>query len=434
MAYARDPETLQNLTKEHLLAAAREWDSRRRVSNFKSKTPLEVVIIGRRFPTKAIVALAHELAGFGTLTSQQLAGEAARRCLQALGFELVTPDATAPSPEPNSPTDSLAWLQRHHVDEAAAEIRKSMEFAISQKYIATKPHETEWRVGIDELWYSPRMLRFYVYSAAGLSLDQAPSKSEYDRFRAHLEALGFPVKRGRTPVRARPTPWSAGGLRRAAVALIGLSDDVVSSESAEHDVDPLQILLDGAVYPAGALLGLMPDTSLSDQDFAAIADAGAVLRAAPDPLDLELDGLLVRVDLSTEARREITARIGQGRFRAALMRLHGRCSVTGIATPEVLRAAHIHRWVDCVDTPAARLDLENGLLLTANLDALFEVGLIAFDDEGGILISSRLDADAQAALGIHAAMRLMAMPSATQRAYLAKHRDRTRAMHVDQTA
>ena len=430
MAYARDPETLQNLTKEHLLAAAREWDSRGRVSNFKSKTPREVVISGRTYPTKAIVALAYELAGLGTLTSQQLAGKAARRCLQALGFALTTADTVMPGPDPNSTADSLVRLQRHHVEEAAAEIRESMEFAIAQKYIAKKPHETEWRVGIEGFWYSPRVLRFYAYSAAGLSLDNDLSKSEYDRFRAHLEALGFPVRRRRTPVRAR----AAGDLRQAAAALIGLVDHAASSDSAEHDADSLQILMDGAVYPAGALLGLMRDTALSDQDFTAIADADAVLRAAPDPLDLELSALAERSDLSTEARREITARIGQGNFRSTLIRLHGGCSVTGISTPEVLRAAHIHRWVDCAETPAARLDPDNGLLLTANLDALFEVGLIAFDDEGGILISPRLDADAQVALGIHVGMRLGATPSAAQRTYLAKHRDRTRAMRVDETA
>ena len=230
-------------------------------------------------------------------------------------------------------------------------------------------------------------------------------------------------------------PLTAGGqLRRSAAALIDLANDAVNSESTENDADPLQIFLDGLAYPASALLGLTPGAAPSDQDLAAIADADAVLRAAPDPLDHELDALAARSDLSTEARREIATRIGQGRFRAALIQLHRGCSVTGISTPEVLRAAHIHRWADCVDTPAARLDINNGLLLTANLDALFEVGLIAFEDEGGILISSRLDADAQTALGVHAGMRLIATPSAKQRVYLAKHRDRTRAMRVDGTA
>ena len=398
MVNARDPEALQNLTREHLLAASREWDSRERVSNFKSKTPREVVISGRKYPTKAIVALAHELAGFGTLTSQQLAGEAARRRLQAVGFALA--DAVAPSPDPNPASISLEQLQRHHIEAGAAAMRESMEWSIANKNIARKPHETEWRVGIDELWYNPRVLRHYAYVAAGLSVNYALSMSEYDCYRAHLEALGFPVKRGRTPVHARTKPKSAGDLRRVAATLLGLADDA----------DPLQVLLDGAAYPAGALLGLTPSTAPSDQD------------------------LMARNDLSTEARREITARIGQGRFRAALMRLHGGCSVTGISTPEVLRAAHIHRWADCTETPAARLDPDNGLLLTANLDALFEAGLIAFGDEGGILISPQLDADAQAALGIHTGMKLMATPSAAQRVYLAKHRDRTCAMRVDETA
>lgn len=422
MVNARDPEALQNLTREHLLAASREWDSRERVSNFKSKTPREVVISGRKYPTKAIVALAHELAGFGTLTSQQLAGEAARRRLQAVGFALA--DAVAPSPDPNPASISLEQLQRHHIEAGAAAMRESMEWSIANKNIARKPHETEWRVGIDELWYNPRVLRHYAYVAAGLSVNYALSMSEYDCYRAHLEALGFPVKRGRTPVHARTKPKSAGDLRRVAATLLGLADDA----------DPLQVLLDGAAYPAGALLGLTPSTAPSDQDLATISEAGAVLRAAPDPLDLELETLMARNDLSTEARREITARIGQGRFRAALMRLHGGCSVTGISTPEVLRAAHIHRWADCTETPAARLDPDNGLLLTANLDALFEAGLIAFGDEGGILISPQLDADAQAALGIHTGMKLMATPSAAQRVYLAKHRDRTCAMRVDETA
>ncbi|QBQ95916.1 HNH endonuclease [Paraburkholderia pallida] len=411
MAPPRDPETLQNLTKAHLQAAALYWNGGTRVSHFKATTPHGVVINGHTYPTKAIVALAHELAGLGTLTSEQLAGKAARRHLQALGFPLAN-------------ANQLERLQRKHVESGAAAMREFMEHAIAQKHIAEKLHATEWRVGIDGLWYSPRALRLNAYAAAGLPISHDLSKSEYDRYRAHLTALGFPVERAHKPERARTTPRCANDLRRAASALIECVDDA----------DPLQILLDGTCYPAGTLLGLMPGAALSDQDLAAISEAGAVLRTAPDPLDLELGALAARSDLSTEVRREVTARIGQGRFRAALMQLHGGCLVTGIATPEVLRAAHIHRWKDCAETPEARLDPENGLLLTANLDALFEVGLIAFGDDGEIVISPRLDADARAVLGIHGGMRLASTPSDAQRAYLAKHRDRIRAMHGDETA
>ncbi|WP_354681944.1 HNH endonuclease signature motif containing protein [Cupriavidus necator] len=106
------------------------------------------------------------------------------------------------------------------------------------------------------------------------------------------------------------------------------------------------------------------------------------MRTAPDAVESELAALVDSETLSTEARREVTARLGQGLFRAALLALHGRCALTGIAEPSVLRAAHIHRWADSRDEPRARRDPENGLLLTANLDCLFEGGLIAFDDKG----------------------------------------------------
>lgn len=341
---------------------------------------------------------------------------------------------TSHSSDPNPTVHMLKQLQRSHIEKAAEKIREDMEFAIAQKHISKKMHQTEWRVGIDGLWYNPRALHFNAYLAAGMPIYRKLSNPEYGRYLSHLEALGFKVERGNKPLLARETSRSASYLHRATAALIGLTDDTASSEPPESDVDPLQVILDGVVYPAGILLGLEPGSAPSDQDLAAIKEAGAVLCAAPDPLDLELEALLERSDLSTEARREITARIGQGKFRAALIRLHGGCSVTGITTPEVLRAAHIQRWADCAEMPYARRDPDNGLLLTANLDALFEVGLIAFDDEGRILISSRLDADEQAALGIHTGMSLVVTPSAAQRVYLAKHRDRTCAMRDEKTA
>ncbi|MFM0085061.1 HNH endonuclease signature motif containing protein [Paraburkholderia sediminicola] len=214
--------------------------------------------------------------------------------------------------------------------------------------------------------------------------------------------------------------WDARELMNAAVtAAVALND--------ERSDEPLQIVWNEQALPATAVFSLPPGAAPGENELRAAALAGATFRSFPDPVDLELDSLAQRNDLNTETRREITARIGQGRFRAALLQLHGRCAVTGVSTPAVLRAAHIHRWADCADTPAARLDLENGLLLTANLDALFEAGLITFDDEGLIAISSRLDADARKSLGIHAQMRLYRSPSSTQRIYLQKHRARTHA-------
>jgi hypothetical protein len=193
--------------------------------------------------------------------------------------------------------------------------------------------------------------------------------------------------------------------------------------------DPLQLLWNDRELPATAVFSLPPGASLSTNDMLAASLAGASLQSAPDPVDSELDALMQRDDLSTETRREVSQRIGQGKFRAALLQLFGCCAVTGVTTPEVLRAAHIHRWADCADTQGDRRNIDNGLLLTATIDALFETGLITFGDDGLISISPRLGADAQSRLGIHAQMRLSRAPSARQRMYLKKHRERTRAVH-----
>lgn len=100
----------------------------------------------------------------------------------------------------------------------------------------------------------------------------------------------------------------------------------------------------------------------------------------------------------TEAERLVIQRIGQDVFRDALMEYwNGRCPLTGITDPALLRASHIVRWADC-ETDAQRLDVHNGLLLSALWDAAFDAGLISFNDEGYLLRSSSLTQEASAAL------------------------------------
>ena len=65
----------------------------------------------------------------------------------------------------------------------------------------------------------------------------------------------------------------------------------------------------------------------------------------------------------------------------------GRCAITEVTEPRLLRASHIKPWAKC-ETDAERLDVYNGLLLAAHLDAAFDAGLISFTDEGAILFSS----------------------------------------------
>ena len=92
----------------------------------------------------------------------------------------------------------------------------------------------------------------------------------------------------------------------------------------------------------------------------------------------------------TERESLIKSRIGQGSFRSALLKkYHGTCIVTGITLKNLLIASHIKPWA--VSTNAERLSTENGLLLSANYDRLFDGGLISFDNNRKILVSRYID-------------------------------------------
>ena len=102
---------------------------------------------------------------------------------------------------------------------------------------------------------------------------------------------------------------------------------------------------------------------------------------------------------TTEAERLVVQRIGQDVFRDALMDYWGgRCPLTGITEPALLRASHIVPWAECDD--AHRLDVHNGLLLSALWDAAFDKGLVSFADDGTVLASSQLSDNARKTLGI----------------------------------
>ena len=123
---------------------------------------------------------------------------------------------------------------------------------------------------------------------------------------------------------------------------------------------------------------------------------------------------------TTEAERLVVQRIGQDIFRSALIDYWGGCCpITGITDAALLRASHIVPWAECDD--AQRLDVHNGLLLSALWDAAFDTGLVSFADDGTVLASSQLRAAARTGLGIDRAPRLPNLRDA-HRANLALHR------------
>jgi len=110
----------------------------------------------------------------------------------------------------------------------------------------------------------------------------------------------------------------------------------------------------------------------------------------PDaPLD-EFRKRTGKLPQTTETERLTVQRIGQDIFRASLMDYwQGRCPLTGIDDAALLRASHIIPWRLC-ETDAERLNVHNGLLLSALWDAAFDKGLVSFDDDGGALFSPAL--------------------------------------------
>lgn len=109
---------------------------------------------------------------------------------------------------------------------------------------------------------------------------------------------------------------------------------------------------------------------------------------------------------TTEVERLVRQRLGQDRYRSAMLEYWGgACAVTGLALPEVLRASHAKPWADCA-SDAERLDVFNGFLLCAQLDALFDRFLISFDDQGRLLLSPALQGLDLSLLGIRDGMRL----------------------------
>jgi hypothetical protein len=139
-------------------------------------------------------------------------------------------------------------------------------------------------------------------------------------------------------------------------------------------------------------------------------------------------GAAIEVDLADIGKRHadnptirealVSARLGQGKYRSELLaRWEGQCAVTGCSLKEILRASHARPWSDSDDSQ--RLDPDNGLPLVANLDALFDAGLIAFTATGVMLVSPRLPKEYHSMLDVPANLRQR--PNPRQAKYLQYH-------------
>lgn len=116
----------------------------------------------------------------------------------------------------------------------------------------------------------------------------------------------------------------------------------------------------------------------------------------------------------------IEARLGQGRYRAELLkRWKQKCCVTGCTLLAAIRASHIQPWRQSSLTE--KLDSENGLPLIATLDALFDRGLISFASSGKMMVSDQLTSNDRQILGLKG-LKIDGTLTKKQRYYLGIHR------------
>lgn len=178
-------------------------------------------------------------------------------------------------------------------------------------------------------------------------------------------------------------------------------------------------------FDSHALLRLGRVVDTDDAVYAHIIESVSVAAIGPagdatDALQTDLHDIAHSAAAATTKSALVDARLGQGRFRRELLRRwNGACAVTGCRIGAMLRASHCKPWRKADDSE--RLDSNNGLILTANIDALFDAGLIGFDADGRMLFACVVSSLERQELGLPGALRRV--PNPRLRVYLEFHRN-----------
>lgn len=94
---------------------------------------------------------------------------------------------------------------------------------------------------------------------------------------------------------------------------------------------------------------------------------------------------------SVEGRDRVASmkvRLGQAQFRKWILSIYGgKCCVSGLSVPDILRASHIVAWSNDKEN---RMNPSNGLCLSATYDAAFDRHLISFDEDFRMILSEAL--------------------------------------------
>lgn len=127
-------------------------------------------------------------------------------------------------------------------------------------------------------------------------------------------------------------------------------------------------------------------------------------------------------DLVREKLRMIKTRVGQSEYRKGLLeKFDAKCAITGITQTNVLVASHIKPWA--VSDKSEKVDIENGLLLSANMDKLFDGGMITFKRDGYIDISPCISQNDREILGLNNDIKIELKDTSSMSKYMEYHRE-----------
>ena len=214
-------------------------------------------------------------------------------------------------------------------------------------------------------------------------------------------------------------------LESAKVANLPISERIAQTEFA-YPIQPWQIDVEELRKAIGRAIAKMhqaPGVESSGNAQKRIALCLSAPIAAEDLVLFDEEDLAasdyVTSLTSTEKEYISKARIGQGKFREALLkRYNGRCPVTGITNSTLLVASHIKPWRSC--SHAERLDPDNGVLLALIPDKLFDTGQMTFSADGEPQFSKSIQPSEAELYSIDRASRLAFTQG--QEVYLAYHR------------
>jgi hypothetical protein len=154
---------------------------------------------------------------------------------------------------------------------------------------------------------------------------------------------------------------------------------------------------------------------------------GAYLPIAKEQLDLSIVNEeepvygTFKLPNVTERKGLVTSRVGQGAYRKSIIhRWEYQCAVTKFQKLDILIASHIVPWSESNDKE--RLDVNNGILLSPTYDALFDKHLISFENNGKIILSDNIEANAYKKIGVSGIEKIENLSQENQ-LYLERHRN-----------